>query len=120
MSQEPTASPPDDPPVQDTLAWGRLVLDHAAREVSVDGLPLALTLREYELVRFLMMNPSRVYTRQALLAVLWNGRRDVGTRAVDGHVGRLRAKLGPELRDCIRTVRGVGYSLSGLGSARRG
>lgn len=92
---------------------GPLLFDHAAREVRVDDRPLLLTMREYELLQFLALNPSRVYPRQALLTILGSGSGSgsagVGARAIDAHVRAIRAKLGPELRDCIRTVRGVGY-----------
>ena len=88
---------------------GPLLIDHAAHEVSIDDRALVLTAREYELLQFLAMNPRRVYTRHALLTILGSKRGAVGVRTIDGHVRGVRAKLGPDLRDCIRTVRGVGY-----------
>ena len=96
---------------------GPLLFDDAAHEVRVDDRPLVLTMREYELLQFLALNPSRVYTRQALLTILWSGSAGVGGRAIDGHVRAIRAKLGPELRGCIRTVRGVGYGFCARGMA---
>ena len=98
---------------------GPLLIDHGAHEIRVDDRVLMLTLREYELLRFLWMNPDRVYTRRALLTVLWGDRAGAGDRTIDGHVRGVRAKLGPELRGCIRTVRGVGYAFHAEGMAAR-
>lgn len=102
----------DAPDELEATCFGPLLIDHAAREIRVDDRVIALTLCEYELLRFLVMNPRRVHTRRALVTMLWGERRDIDMRSIDGHVGRLRAKLGPGLRDCIRTVRGVGYAFT--------
>lgn len=116
----PPFADPSDTSLADRIHCGPLVIDHVAHEVSIDDREVPLTLREYALVRFLLAHPSRVYTREALVAVLWGDQRDVGMRTIDGHVRRVRAKLGPELRDCIRTVRGVGYAFSPAAVAGRG
>ena len=76
---------------------------------SASGRPLDLTYKEFELLRFLASNPGRVYTRPALLREVWGYDFYGGTRTVDVHVRRLRAKLGPEHEHLIETVRGVGY-----------
>lgn len=102
----------DQPAGDDTIRSGPLVIDHLAREVRIEGREIVLTLREYQLLRFLATNPRRVYQREALVTVLWGGQREVGMRTIDGHVRRMRAKLGPDARDWIRTVRGVGYAYS--------
>jgi two-component system OmpR family response regulator len=88
---------------------GGLVIDTAARRVTVDGAEVALTFLEYELLVFLAARPGRVFSRAELLQHVWGYERIVGGRTVDVHVKRLRAKLGgtPEVR--IETVRGVGY-----------
>ena len=87
---------------------GPLALDVDTFRVTASGRPLDLTYKEFELLRFLASNPGRVYTRPALLREVW-GYDYGGTRTVDVHVRRLRAKLGPEHEHLIETVRGVGY-----------
>ena len=72
------------------------------------GRPLDLTFKEFELLRFLATHPSRVFTREQLLSEVWGYDYFGGTRTVDVHVRRLRAKLG-DLESLIGTVRNVGY-----------
>ena len=91
---------------------GPLALDTEAYRVTASGRPLDLTYKEFELLRFLASNPGRVYTRPALLREVWGYDFYGGTRTVDVHVRRLRAKLGPEHEHLIETVRGVGYRAS--------
>jgi len=86
-----------------------LALDADTYRVTADGRPLDLTFKEFELLRFLASHPGRVYTRPALLREVWGYDFYGGTRTVDVHVRRLRAKLGPEHEHLIETVRGVGY-----------
>ncbi len=88
---------------------GPLALDTETYRVTTSGRPLDLTYKEFELLRFLASNPGRVYTRPALLREVWGYDFYGGTRTVDVHVRRLRAKLGPEHEHLIETVRGVGY-----------
>jgi len=73
-----------------------------------NGRPLDLTYKEFELLRFLAAHPSRVFTREQLLSEVWGYDYFGGTRTVDVHVRRLRAKLG-DLDSVIGTVRNVGY-----------
>ena len=73
------------------------------------GVPLDLTFKEFELLRYLAQHPGRVFTRPGLLREVWGYDFYGGTRTVDVHVRRLRAKLGPEHEHLIETVRGVGY-----------
>jgi DNA-binding response OmpR family regulator len=92
-----------------TVRLGALVLDTDAYRVTVQGRPLDLTYKEFELLRYLAERPARVFTRPALLREVWGYDFYGGTRTVDVHIRRLRAKLGPEFENLIETVRGVGY-----------
>ncbi|MCI0632476.1 MAG: winged-helix domain-containing protein [Actinobacteria bacterium] len=99
-------SGPTDP---SSIRLGPIVLDVDAYRVAVHGRPLDLTFREFELLRFLAERPGRVFTRPTLMREVWGYDFFGGTRTVDVHVRRLRAKLGPEHEALIETVRGVGY-----------
>jgi len=88
---------------------GPLTLDTETYRVTVGGRALDLTFKEFELLRFLATRPGRVFTRPALLREVWGYDFYGGTRTVDVHVRRLRAKLGPENEHLIETVRSVGY-----------
>ena len=85
-----------------------VTIDEASYSAKVHGRPLDLTFKEFELLRFLATHPSRVFTREQLLSEVWGYDYFGGTRTVDVHVRRLRAKLG-ELDSLIGTVRNVGY-----------
>ncbi|MCD5346402.1 response regulator transcription factor [Agromyces sp. H3Y2-19a] len=85
-----------------------VVIDEASYSAKVHGKPLDLTYKEFELLRFLAAHPSRVFTREQLLSEVWGYDYFGGTRTVDVHVRRLRAKLG-DLDSLIGTVRNVGY-----------
>ena len=87
---------------------GRLAIDFDAVSVRVAGAPIRLTKREFELLRFLVENRNRVLSRDRLLERVWGLDRQVETRSVDVHVGRLRGKLGTAGRQ-IETVIGMGY-----------
>lgn len=86
----------------------RLTVDFDAVAVSVDGAPVRLTRREFELLRYLVQNKTRVVSRDRLLERVWGYERDIDSRSVDVHVGRLRGKLGPAGRQ-IETMIGLGY-----------
>jgi DNA-binding response OmpR family regulator len=88
---------------------GPLAIDTETYRVTAAGRPLDLTFKEFELLRFLATRPGRVSTRPALLREVWGYDFYGGTRTVDVHIRRLRAKLGPEHEHLIETVRGVGY-----------
>lgn len=94
---------------QNPIRLGSLEIDLAAYEVRLDGVALELTRMEYRLLELLVTHPRRVYSRESLLSRMWGHEHGASTRAVDGHVGRLRAKLGPEHGPRICTVRNVGY-----------
>jgi DNA-binding response OmpR family regulator len=85
-----------------------LVADFDAVSIAVDGAPIRLTRREFELLRFLVENRNRVLSRDRLLERVWGYDRYIETRSVDVHVGRLRAKLGVAGQQ-IETVVGLGY-----------
>jgi len=88
---------------------GGLSIDEASYTARLEGRTLDLTFKEFELVKFLAQHPGRVFTRQQLLQEVWGYDYFGGTRTVDVHVRRLRAKLGPEHEALIGTVRNVGY-----------
>jgi len=88
---------------------GGLLIDEAAYSMSLDGKPLDLTYTEFELLKYLASHPGRVFSREQLLTEVWGYDYYGGTRTVDVHVRRLRAKLGPEHESLIGTVRNVGY-----------
>jgi DNA-binding response OmpR family regulator len=92
-----------------TVRLGDLRIDVDTYKVTAGGRPLDLTFKEFELLRFLAMHPGRVFTRPALLREVWGYDFYGGTRTVDVHVRRLRAKLGGEREHLIETVRSVGY-----------
>jgi DNA-binding response OmpR family regulator len=92
-----------------TVRLGALTLDTETYHVTIQGRPLDLTYKEFELLRYLAERPGRVLTRPTLLREVWGYDFYGGTRTVDVHVRRLRAKLGPEFESLIETVRGVGY-----------
>ena len=81
----------------------------ATYQVKVNGEPLDLTYLEYALLSFFVTHPDRTYPRDALLRRVWDFDYYGGSRTVDVHVRRLRAKLGPGLAEHLQTVRGVGY-----------
>ena len=85
-----------------------LTADFDAVAIAVDGAPVRLTRREFELLRFLVENQNRVISRDRLLERVWGYDRFIETRSVDVHVGRLRAKLGAAGQQ-IETVVGLGY-----------
>jgi two-component system alkaline phosphatase synthesis response regulator PhoP len=85
-----------------------LLADFDAVAITVDGEPVRLTRREFELLRYLVQNKNRVVSRDRLLERVWGYERLVETRSVDVHVGRLRGKLGEAGRQ-IETVVGLGY-----------
>jgi DNA-binding response OmpR family regulator len=92
-----------------TIRLGALALDTDAYRATIDGRPLDLTFKEFELLRYLAERRGRVWTRPTLLREVWGYDFYGGTRTVDVHVRRLRAKLGPGHEHLIETVRGVGY-----------
>ena len=88
---------------------GIITIDPDKYEVSVGGRPVALTFREFELLRFLASNPGRVFTRDLLLNHVWGDDFFGGDRTVDVHIRRLRSKIQDETHVYIETVRNIGY-----------
>jgi DNA-binding response OmpR family regulator len=93
------------------LKVGELVVNPENYQVYVRGRPLDLTYKEFELLKFLAQRPGRVCDRDLLLREVWGYDYYGGTRTVDVHVRRLRAKLGAEHETLIETIRNVGYRL---------
>ena len=90
---------------------GALTIDLANYRVTVDGQPLVMTFKEYELLRFLTMNAGRVFTREQLLNRVWGYDYYGGARTVDVHIRRIRSKIEIHGHSFIETVRNVGYRL---------
>ncbi|WP_033423907.1 winged helix-turn-helix transcriptional regulator [Actinomadura flavalba] len=88
---------------------GELTIDEATYTARLRGRILDLTFKEFELLKYLAQHPGRVFTRAQLLQEVWGYDYFGGTRTVDVHVRRLRAKLGAEYESLIGTVRNVGY-----------
>jgi DNA-binding response OmpR family regulator len=88
---------------------GEVVVDDATYTAHIGQRALDLTFKEFELLKYLAQHPGRVFTRDQLLQEVWGYDYFGGTRTVDVHVRRLRAKLGPEHETLIGTVRNVGY-----------
>ena len=92
------------------LSCGMISMDENRHTVTVDGKPVLLTLKEYELLKLLMESPGRVFTRDIILQSVWGIDFSGETRTVDVHIGTLRTKL-EKAGDYIQTIRGVGYKL---------
>ena len=91
-------------------------MDFEAISIRVDHVPITLTRREFELLRFLIENRNRVISRDRLLERVWGFDLEIETRSVDVHVSRLRAKLGAAGKQ-IETVIGMGYRFSDIGES---
>jgi DNA-binding response OmpR family regulator len=107
----------------DEIRSGGLVVNETTYSARINGRSLDLTFKEFELLKFLAQHPGRVFSRAQLLQEVWGYDYFGGTRTVDVHVRRLRAKLGAENEALIGTVRNVGYRFvpgktSGLQSDR--
>lgn len=92
------------------LRRGELELDDGGHQVKVAGENVELTLKEYELLRLFLKNPGQVFSRDQLLAAIWDSDFLGETRTVDVHIASLRMKLGV-CGETIRTVRGIGYRM---------
>jgi len=92
---------------KDLICCGELAIDVAKCEVAFRGRLIELTFKEYELLRFLLSNKGKVFSREALLNRVWGYDYFGGDRTVDVHIRRLRSKL--DESDCIETVRNIGY-----------
>lgn len=101
--------PGNESSASDFVAVDSMTVNLATYQVTVAGEPLDLTYLEYALLAFLVTHPGRTYSRDALLRRVWGFDYYGGSRTVDVHVRRVRAKLGPDLSQHLETVRGVGY-----------
>lgn len=108
LQPNPDVTRPDSP-----IRVADVVVDEASWTVRAGGQPLDLTFKEFELLKFLVSHPGRVVTREQLLHEVWGSDYYGGTRTVDVHIRRLRAKLGPERESLIGTIRNVGYRFAG-------
>jgi DNA-binding response OmpR family regulator len=99
----------EDDPDAHVIRSGGVTVDEATYTAKLNGRALDLTFKEFELLKHLAQHPGRVFTRQQLLQEVWGYDYFGGTRTVDVHVRRLRAKLGSEHETLIGTVRNVGY-----------
>jgi DNA-binding response OmpR family regulator len=102
-----TAQAPEQ--VHREIRSGGLVVNESTYSARMNGRMLDLTFKEFELLKFLAQHPGRVFTRAQLLQEVWGYDYFGGTRTVDVHVRRLRAKLGTDNEELIGTVRNVGY-----------
>ncbi len=103
LPAQPEANP------EEIITAGDLVIDTAKCEVTVGGKIIMLAFKEYELLKFLVSNRGRVFTRQALLDRVWGYDYFGGDRTVDVHVRRLRSKIEDSKHSFIETVRSIGY-----------
>jgi DNA-binding response OmpR family regulator len=96
---------------ENAVECGALHIDLANYRVTVDGEPVVMTFKEYELLRFLAMNTGRVFTREQLLNRVWGYDYFGGARTVDVHIRRIRSKIEVRGLSFIETVRNVGYRM---------
>ena len=95
------------------LRFGDLELNRDTREVFRDGRPIRLTPREFALLEVFMLHPRQVMTRDVLLDRVWGTDYLGDGNLIEVHISTLRDKLGDQRRELIRTVRGIGYAISG-------
>lgn len=98
---------------QELVRIDDLTLNLATYQATLSGVPIDFTYLEYSLFAFLVTHPGRTYSREALLRRVWGTDYFGGSRTVDVHVRRIRAKIGPELSRRLETVRNVGYLWNG-------
>lgn len=101
--------PNETPAADEIVVDGALTIDTATYQVKAQGEPLDLAYLEYALLAFLVTHPNRVHSRDELLRRVWGGQYYGGSRTVDVHVRRVRAKLDPASAQRLETVRGMGY-----------
>jgi len=94
---------------EDTIHIGEMTLSPSRYEVKVDGNRVDLSHKEYELLKFLVTHPNRVFTREQLLSSVWGDGLESDSRTVDVHIRRVRVKIDDIDNRYIKTVRGVGY-----------
>lgn len=107
-------------PASVEIRGGEIAIDEHSYTAKIKGRSLDLTYKEFELLKYLVQHPGRVFTRSQLLQEVWGYDYFGGTRTVDVHIRRLRAKLGPEHEALIGTVRHVGYRFNAPNSQKQG
>ena len=100
--------------VDDYITIGNLTISPSRYQVTTNGKPVILSYREYQLIKYLMTHPNRVFSRENLLESVWEENLVIGIRTVDVHIRRLRAKIGDISSRYIKTVRGVGYTFRSI------
>jgi len=93
---------------------GGLKLDLEKYELTIEEIPVELTFKEYELLKLLIENKNKVFSRNKLLSMIWGYDFYGGSRTVDVHIRRLRIKIGAPYNEMIKTVRNVGYMFTGV------
>jgi len=99
-------------PSKNAIVTGGLILDIDKYEITVDRKPVEVTFKEFELLKILMQNQNKVFTRNKLLSAVWEYDFYGGSRTVDVHMRRLRSKIPPPYNLMLKTVRNVGYMFS--------
>jgi two-component system, OmpR family, alkaline phosphatase synthesis response regulator PhoP len=97
---------------ENCIISGNLILNLDKYELTVNNIEVELTFKEYELLKLLLENPDKVYSRNKLLSIIWGYDFYGGSRTVDVHMRRLRSKLELPYSDMLKTVRNVGYMFS--------
>ncbi|MCD4670255.1 MAG: response regulator transcription factor [Actinomycetia bacterium] len=97
---------------EDSLVIGDMVLNLEKYELSIGTEVIVLTFKEFEILRLFMQNMNRVFTRIDLLSSVWGYDYYGGSRTVDVHMRRLRAKIPPPYNNMLKTIRNVGYMFS--------
>lgn len=97
-------------PQSQIYALGSIVLNHNERSVKIDGEQISLTVKEYELLRLLLKNKGKVFSRDELMSEIWGAEFLGESRTVDVHIATLRSKLG-DSGELLQTVRGFGYKI---------
>lgn len=101
--------PGEEAAAQELVRLDDLTVNLATYQAYVSGVPIDFTYLEYALFAFLVTHPNRAYSREMLLRRVWGSDYYGGSRTVDVHIRRVRAKIGPELSGHLETVRNVGY-----------
>ncbi len=99
-------------PVKNSIVLNELALNLDKYELSVNENLIELTFKEFELLKFLLQNQNKVFTRNKLLSIIWEYDFYGGSRTIDVHIRRLRSKIPPPYNLMLKTVRNVGYMFS--------
>ena len=100
---------------EDTLEAGGIVVDKAAHQVTIDGKPVELSFKEFELLTYFVENQGIALSREKILNAVWNYDYYGDARTIDTHVKKLRSKMGDK-GELIRTIWGMGYKFDPTGT----